>query len=36
MNLPIDPVIPLLEMYSKEHKTPIRKNIITPMFIAGL
>ena len=34
MELPFDPVIPLLGIYPKRPKTPIRKNICTPMFIA--
>ena len=33
--LPCDPVIPLLEIYPKNAKTPIRENICTPMFIAA-
>lgn len=36
MELPYDPVIPLLEIYQKEHETLIRKNLCTPMFIAEL
>ena len=36
MNLPFDPVTPFLGLYPKEPKTLIRKNIITPMFIAAL
>ena len=36
MDLPLDPVIPLLEIYLKESKTLIRKNRNTPMFIAEL
>ena len=36
MNLPYDPVIPLLGVYPKEPKTLIRKNISTLMFIAEL
>ena len=36
MDLPFDPAIPLLEIYLKEPKTQIRKNISTPMFIAAL
>nr|KAF6294610.1 hypothetical protein mPipKuh1_009713 [Pipistrellus kuhlii] len=35
MELPFDPVIPLLEIYLKKLKTPIRKDICTPMFIAA-
>ena len=30
MDLPLDPVIPLLGIYPKEHKTLIRKNISIP------
>ena len=33
MDLPFDPVIPLLGIYLKEPKTLIQKNISTPMFI---
>ena len=36
MDLPFDPAIPLLGIYAKEPKTPIQKNIRTPMFIAAL
>ena len=36
MELPYDPVIPLLEMYLKKPKTLIQKNTCTPMFIAAL
>ena len=36
MDLPFDPVIPLLGVYLKEPKTLIQKNISTPMFIAAL
>ena len=36
MDLPFDPVIPLLGIYTKELKTLIRKNINTSMFIAVL
>ena len=35
MELPFDPVIPLLGIYSKKLETPIRKDICTPMFIAA-
>nr|KAF6374302.1 hypothetical protein mPipKuh1_009525 [Pipistrellus kuhlii] len=35
MELPFDPVIPLLGIYPKKLKTPIRKDICTPMFIAA-
>ena len=36
MELPFDPVIPLLGINSKNPKTPIQKNICTPMFIEAL
>ena len=36
MDLPFDPVIPLLGTYLKEPKTLIQKNTSTPMFIAAL
>ena len=36
IELPFDPVIPLIEIYPKNPETPIRKNICTPMFIAAL
>ena len=36
MELPNDPVIPLLGIYPKKPKTLIGKNISTPMFIAAL
>ena len=36
MDLPFDPVIPLLGIYPKEPKTLIQKNISTLMFIAAL
>ena len=36
MDLPFDPMIPLLGMYLKEPKTLILKNISTPMFVALL
>ena len=36
MELPYDPVIPLLGVYLKKPKTLIQKNICTPMFIAAL
>ena len=35
MELPFDPAIPLLGLYSKSPKTPIQKNLCTPMFIAA-
>ena len=36
MELPFDPVIPLLGIYPKKPKTLIQKNISTSMFIAVL
>ena len=36
MDLPFDPVIPLLEIYPKEPKPLIQKNIRTPVFTAAL
>ena len=36
MELPFDPVIPLLGIYPKNPKTPIQKNLCTPMLIAAL
>ena len=36
IDLPLDPVIPLLGIYLKEPKTRIRKNTSTPVFIAAL
>ena len=36
MDLPFDPVIPLLGIYTKETKTLIQKNITTHKFIAVL
>ena len=36
MNLPFDPVMPLLEIDHKASKTLIQKNISTPMVIAEL
>ena len=35
MELPFDPAIPLLGLYSKNPETPIQKNLRTPMFIAA-
>ena len=35
MELPFDPAIPLLGLYTKNPETPIRKNLCTPMFIAA-
>nr|KAF6492391.1 hypothetical protein HJG59_009595 [Molossus molossus] len=36
IELSLGPVIPLLGIYPKKPKTPIRKNIYTPMFVATL
>ena len=36
MELPFDPVIPLLGIYPKNPKTATQKDICTPMFIAAL
>ena len=36
MELPFDPVIPLLGIYPKNPKTPIQKNLCIPMFITAL
>ena len=35
MELPFDPAILLLGLYSKNPGTPIQKNLCTPMFIAA-
>ena len=35
MDLPFEPVIPLLGLYPKKPETPIQKNLCTPMFIAA-
>ena len=35
MELPFDPVIPLLGLYPKNPETLIQKNVCTPMFIAA-
>ena len=35
MELPFDPAIPLLGLYPKNPKTPVQKNLCTPMFIAA-
>ena len=35
MELPFDPVIPLLGLYPKNPETPIQKNLCTPMVIAA-
>ena len=36
MELPFDPVIPLLGLYPKSPETLVQKNLCTPMFIAAL
>ena len=36
MELPFDPVTPLLGVYPKKLETPIQKNLCTPMFIEVL
>ena len=36
MDLPFDPVIPLVGLYLKEPKTLVEKNMSTPTFIAAL
>ena len=36
MELPFDPAIPLLGIYPKNLKSPIQKNLCTPVFIALL
>ena len=36
MEVPFDPVIPLLGLYLKKPETPIQKNLCTPMYIASL
>ena len=35
MELPFDPVVLLLGLHPKNPKTPIQKNLCTPMFIAA-
>ena len=35
MELPFDPAILLLGLYTKNPETPIQKNLCTPMFIAA-
>ena len=35
MELPFDPAIPQLGLYSKNLETPIQRNLCTPMFIAA-
>ena len=36
MELPFDPVIPLLGIYSKNPETPVQKNPCTPLFVTAL
>ena len=36
MELPFDPAIPLLGLFPKNPKSPVQKNLGTPMFIAAL
>jgi hypothetical protein len=36
IKLPYEPVIPLLGIYPKEHKTGYSRDICTPMFIIAL
>ena len=36
IELPFDPAIPLLGLYPKISKTPVQKNLCTPMFTAVL
>ena len=36
LDLPFDPAIPLLGIYPKNPKSPIRKNLHSPMFIPAL
>ena len=36
MELPFDPVIPLLGLYPKNPETPSQKNLCIPVFIAAL
>ena len=35
MEVPVDPAIPPLGLYSKNPEMPIQKNLCTPMFIAA-
>ena len=35
MELPFDPPIPLLGLYTKSPESPIQKNLFTPMFIVA-
>ena len=36
MELPFDPVIPLLGLYPKNTETPTQKDLCTPVYIAAL
>ena len=36
IDIPYEPVIPLLDIYPKKRKTLIKKDISTPMFMAAL
>ena len=36
MELPLDPVIPLLDIYTKKTKALIKKDTCVPVFIAAL
>ena len=36
MDLPFNPVIPLLGLNTKNPESPVQKNLCTPMFIAAL
>ena len=36
IEMPYDPIIPLLGIYTKKTKTLIKKDICTPIFIAVL
>ena len=35
MEVPFDPAVPLLGLYTKNPETPIQKKVSTPMFIAA-
>ena len=35
MEVPFDPAVPLLGLYTKNPETPIQKNRCTPMFLAA-
>ena len=36
IELPLDPAIPLVNVYTKEMRTEYQRDICTPMFIAAL